>query len=164
LSRFVIHISEKKRRNYLIRACLLIAFSLSNLAMLGYYLFSNEELKGMRKAFYIVMAIQTGVSGVEYLQKRKRKEFFLEIDEHYLKWLMHETGDPTITDWNDIRWIKKEKDKGILIFRDSSFSVGFSVKDFQETEQEQIIALLEKYALEKQIRLVNFSEPSLVLA
>ena len=59
---------------------------------------------------------------------------------------------------------KKEKNKGILIFRDNSFSVGFSLKDFQEADQGQIISLLEQYAAQKQIHLINFSEPSLVIA
>lgn len=164
MSRFVIHISEQQRRNNLIRACVSITLSLLCIAILVDSLFTKEELTGMRKALYIVFALQMGWSGYDYFHKRRRKEFFLEIDESYLKWVMNETGDPAITDWNDIRWIKKEKNKGILIFRDSSFSVGFSVKDFREAEQEQIIALLEKYAREKQIRLVNFSEPSLALA
>jgi len=164
MSRFVIQVSEKKRNRNLILGCLSIAFSLFGLAILLSYLFSEEEVKGMRKIFYLVFVIQGAWSGIEYLQKRKRKEFFLEIDKYYLKWVMTETGNPTITNWNDIRWIKKEKNKGILIFRDNSFSVGFSLKDFQEADQGQIISLLEQYAAQKQIHLINFSEPSLVIA
>ena len=164
MSRFVIHISEKKRRNDLVKACISILTSLFCLAVLAYYLFSEEELKGIRKAFYIVFALQSGWSGYDYLLKRRRRELFLEIDELNIVISMQETEKPIITEWNDIRWIKKEKSGGILIFRESSFSVGFSLNPFQPEDQEQIISLLEKYATQKQIRLVNFSEPSLALA
>jgi hypothetical protein len=164
MSRFVIQVSEKKRNRNLILGCLSIAFSLCVLAILISSLFSEVEVEGIRKIFYLVFVIQGAWSGFEYLQKRKRKEFYLEIDAYYLKWIMHETGNPVITNWDDVRWIKKEKNTEILIFRASSFSVGFSLKDFTESEQEQIVALLTQYATQKQIHLVNFSEPSLAIA
>ncbi|MES2371035.1 MAG: hypothetical protein V4557_00545 [Bacteroidota bacterium] len=162
MSRFVIHISEAKRKKHLIWGSLNIATAVFLFGTLIYYLFHEDDT--IRKTLYIVFTIHFSVSGYEYLQKRKRKEFFLEIDQDALTWSMHETEKPTSIQWGDIRWVKKEKNEVIMIFRESSFSVGFPLADFQEEEKMQILELIEQYAAQRQIRMINFSMPALATA
>lgn len=162
MSRFVIHISEAKRKKLLIWGVLYIAYAAISVVMLIYYLFN--DVGTMRKVFYIIGATNFGVWGYERLQKRKRKEFFLEIDQDALTWSMHETEKPISIPWNDVRWIKKEKDEAIMIFRESSFSIGFPMADFQEEEKIQILELIERYGAQRQIRMINFSTPVLATA
>ncbi len=162
MPRFVIHISEKKRRKDLLWGSLYIALGFFCLAMLIYYLFVDAPT--MRRAFYICFAIQFTSSGYSRLKEAKRKEFFLEIDEDELTWIMQQTGKPMNIEWNDIRWLKKTRDEGILIFRESSFSVGFSLANFREEDKMQILSLIEQYAAQRKIRMINFSTPALVPA
>jgi len=162
MSRFVIPISEQKRQRELLWARIYIALSILGLAMLVYYLF--VEVDTMRKVFYICLTINFGWSGYETLQKTKRREFFLEIDEEELRWQMHRTGSPVHIRWDDIRWIKNEKNKTVFIFLASSFSAGFLLDMFQEADRTQILQLLEQFANQRQIRLINFSEPVLATA
>lgn len=162
MSRFVIHISESKRKKLLIWGCLYISMAVFSVAMLMYDLF--DDVGTMRRIFYILGVINFGVGGYERLRKRKRKEYFLEIDHESLTWSMHQTEKPISILWDDIRWIKKEKDEAIMIFRESSFSVGFPMIDFQEEEKMQILELIERYGAQRQIRMINFSTPVLATA
>lgn len=89
-----------------------------------------------------------------------KRVYSLEITDLYIGWL--ETDKITnriLIDWNDIRWIKKEKDGGITFFRDSSFSEHFPLADFSEYDRNEIMLLLYQQANTRQIRLINFSEP-----
>jgi hypothetical protein len=162
MSGFVIHISESKRKKLLIWGCLYIAMAVFSMAMLIYDLFG--DVGTMRRIFYILSVINFGAGGYERLQKRKRKEYFLEIDHGWLRWSMHQTEKPISVLWDDVRWIKKEKDESIMIFRESSFSVGFPMADFREEEKLQILELIERYAAQREIRMINFSTPALATA
>jgi hypothetical protein len=162
MSRFVIHINESKRKKLLVWGCLYIAMAVFSVAMLAYDLF--YDVGTMRRIFYVLCVTNFGAGGYERLQKRKRKEYFLEIDQESLTWSMHQTEKPISILWDDIRWIKKEKDEAIMIFRESSFSVGFPMADFREEEKLQIVELIEHYAAQREIRMINFSTPVLATA
>jgi hypothetical protein len=162
VSIFAIHINESKRKKHLVWGILNIAAAFFFFAMLVYYLFNESDR--IRTVFYVVFVIQFGVSGYERLQKRKPSEFFLEINGEALTWWLRETEKTHGIQWDDIRWIKKEKGVAITIFRDSSFSVGFSLAGFREEEKTQILELIEQYADQRQIRMINFSTPALATA
>jgi len=90
---------------------------------------------------------------------------FAEINEDYIEWSVYEKNTAIVfINWGDVQWIKKEKDKSVTVYRDSSFGNNLSLADFLEEDQKAMLHLFQQYGMQKQVQLINFSEPSLVLA
>jgi hypothetical protein len=95
-------------------------------------------------------------TGIEKLRKKKRVYFF-EVTPAQLEWLFQEQAEKTIIPWEDIQWIKKEKNGSISFFQESSFSKNVLLNMFPEEEKKLIEKEMEVIALNRGIRLINFS-------
>ena len=132
----------------------------------GVFLFSGLiffELDQIHKIFYFIFGLNAFFSGID--QIRGRKQRFISIDEEKIECLANAKGKTIETvEWTDIRWIKKEKNGGITIYRDSSFSNHFSLQGFSNEDSTEIIRLFAEQAIIRNIRLINFSEPASAVA
>ena len=91
-------------------------------------------------------------------------DVFANIDESRIEWAVNEKPKTSILIyWTDIRWIKNEKDNSVTIYQESSFSKNLSLTEFTEEDKNQMLYLLQEYAILRQIKLINFSQiPSAV--
>ena len=62
----------------------------------------------------------------------------------------------TVLNWNEIKWIKREKNNSISLYQQSSFNKNFSLEAFDADVQKSIISELREQALRREIPLVNF--------
>lgn len=162
MARFVIHIDKRKRQKEFVRGCSNMALSLFFIWSLIYYF--NREGETLRSIFYICAIVQWAWLSIEHFQKSKREELFVQVTEQNIEWLMNEIGEPIVIDWDDIRWIKYELTDGITFSIVSSFSHGFSTKQFSLADKDKLLGELAQIATQKQIRFINFSEPALAFA
>jgi hypothetical protein len=102
-------------------------------------------------------------SGFERLMK-SRREYFLEISDRQVYWHLREFESRQTILWDDVRWIKREKDGTISFYMASSFRAGFHPRVFTQAEQEQLLNEITGIAIEKHLELVNFSQPVLPTA
>lgn len=160
MPKFVQHIKAKSKRQNLLDKIFLVFASL-------YFLLSLFSYEGDNR-FRFVINIFMGIYFVWFYIDRFRtgkQVYSLEITDADIRWLeAKKTANKILIDWNDIRWIKKEKNGGITVFRDSSFSEHFPLIDFLQDDREEIIRLLQEKANARQIRLINFSEPASAVA
>jgi hypothetical protein len=62
----------------------------------------------------------------------------------------------TVLNWNEIKWIKKEKNNSISLYQESSFNKNFSLEAFDTDTQKSIMEELKKQAVARGISTVNF--------
>ncbi len=158
MPRFIIHLSEKKQKQklflawfFMIMGCLFFMFDL---------LFHDKLL--FRGSFTIALfGILIGIDGFRNMGRVS----FVEVNERYIEWSVMEKSTIRIfIEWSGVRWIKKEKDGSMSVYQDSSFSSNLPLTALAEKDGTEILHLLEQYATEKKIPLVNFSEPVLATA
>lgn len=91
----------------------------------------------------------------------KRQAVFIDINEENISFRASEWGadrtEVSAVDWKDIKWIKQESNFSISVFKASSFSACFSIREFSTADQEKILTDIQNTAEKKGIRLVNFS-------
>ncbi len=159
MARFIIHTyPEKKKFQKPIQIIVVLG-----LAALFVFDIASYIWGGNRRYLGSILIFLFLLSHIDRL-RRKKREYFINISDDSIEWLIAEEGDITKVDWNDIRWIKREKDNSLSLFQESSFSKNFSLKKFSEEDSKEILQLLEKKGLDRNIRLINFSEPALVVA
>lgn len=163
MARFSIEADKRNLRNQLIKGCVFLVVSFLLLGLLVHYLFTGEEESRFKRAFYLVFFIQGLISGINYIRKSRFKESCVEITEQFITWTVPESSKTISIDWSDIKWIKQERDGKIMLFRQSSFSDSFLIKIYTEETKREILALIDEYASQKNIRLINFSEPVLAM-
>jgi hypothetical protein len=160
MAKFIIHIEEKKKRRKRIYAW----FSLmTGIVCLLYFLFfdDRQELARYIPLMFAVNCTWIGIDSFRNMGKLR----FIEINEHYIEWLIYEKNSPKILiDWSDIRRVRRENNGSVTIFEDSSFSNNVSLVEFPGEERDEILRLFAQYAGKRQIHLVNFSEWSSALA
>jgi hypothetical protein len=163
MPKFMIPVNEKKKRQKKTAALIygtivLVVFVISIL--------SGKSQRFSQIAMTVILIngiwfLWSSISNIRDLEKVR----FAEINEDHIAWAVQKKMDTVIIlEWKDIRWIKKENDNSITVYRDSSFDNNLSLVDFAENDKIEIVNLLQKYTSQKQIRLVNFSEPSLAIA
>ena len=159
MARFIIHTHpEKKKFDKLFLSFLILAIVLGVFNLASYLWDGKHHYFGDIIIFLFLLC-----SAIDRLRRRKR-EHFIDISENDIEWLVSEEGEKQKISWSDIRWIKKERDGNITLFQESSFSKGVSLKDFTEDDTREILQLLEKKVLGRNIRLINFSEVASVPA
>lgn len=159
MPKFIIQTTEKKKKKTLLLARF---FLFIGLLFLGIIIFSNGS--GLGKVANLVLGLNALMWGISLLF-RKKKEFFINITGERIEWLVYEKNRNIIAVyWSNIRWIKRENDGGISLFKDSSFSEYFSLANFSAEERKEIMRLLQEKANARQINLVNFLDMSLVVA
>ena len=122
------------------------------LCLVGLFYFDwNPDLKTVLRTILVLYFLWTAID----LLRRSKREHFIEITQEHIS--SKSADDISRVNWDDIRWIKKEKDGGITVFQESSFSKHFSLKDFSEEDRKDILGLLQGNANARQIRLINFS-------
>jgi hypothetical protein len=156
MSRFVVYQDPKKNKRQLLFAWITIGAGFLGLVSL----FFNRQ---NRIAAGAILPIWLLWSGFERLMK-SRREFFLEIDNHQLYWHLREFESRQTVLWDDVRWIKQEKDGTISFYMASSFRAGFHPALFTQAEQQQLLNEIVGIATEKQLELVNFSQLVLTTA
>ena len=153
MPRFIVHTKEKQKRRTLLWAYFLIVVGLFSFVLFIFF-DGRNDLSGIAS---MVIAMNALASGINQL-RNVRKVRFIEVDKEHIAWGGYEKFENIIpVDWNDIRWIKKEKDGGITLFQDSSFSKHISLAKFSDDDQNEIMLLLQQIATERRIRMINFS-------
>lgn len=118
---------------------------------------SLEDNYGLRKFSAFLFAFSGIWSGIEWV--RPQKDLFITVNEEKIEWLVEEKFFKVISiEWLDIRWIKKELEGGVTIFRDSSFSHHMTMKKFSEQDIKDIEREIIENAIVREIRLINFSD------
>lgn len=159
MARFAQHFDVRKFRRKLILGYIYTGAATSLLFLLIFYPYDN----GLRQVLSMVCIVNIGWYGIDYLRKSKIKELFIDIDEHKITWQYNDGLKTMSVEWNDIRWIKNDRNETILLFRASSFTDSFSIKGYPEETKAEIFSLLEQYASQRNIRLISFSEPVLAM-
>ena len=159
MARFIIHkYPEKKKFEKSIQIIVVLGLVALFVFDIGSYIWG-----GNRRYLGSILIFLFLLSNI-YSLRRKKREHFIEISDDSIEWLITDEGDITKVNWNDIRWIKREKEDSISLFQESSFSKNFSLKKFPEEDSKEILQLLEKKGLESNIKLINFSEAASVVA
>jgi len=160
MSRFVIHINEKKKRQKKLFAYVYAGTGL--LALLLIIVFDDTHtFRRFGGLFITIMGLWSAISNFRDMGKVK----FVDIDEDHIEWDVYEKSENRILIyWKDIRWIKNEKDNSVTIYQDSSFSNNLSLAEFTDQDKNQVLYLLQEYAGKRQIRVINFSEMPLAVA
>lgn len=136
-------------------------FVMAGLALFVVSFYLNKTT--LPEIFYAVLSINAIISGIGKI--RGRKQVFIQITDEGIKGLVYEkSSNEIIVAWKDIHWIKKEKDGDITIYRASSFSDHFFLKDFSEEDKTEIYQQLQSVAVRKQVHLINFSQFPLAVA
>lgn len=144
-----LNIPEKKK-SHIVLSYLMIILGLIAIVVTFFVDFQSKDF------VRLIIAINVIWSGVKRLRKKK-KNLFVGIDNEKISWMTDPNQESIfLVEWADIRWLKKEKKPGILIFRESSFSHFISLTCFSAEEIDQICDVMTEYASQKQIRLVNF--------
>jgi hypothetical protein len=156
MSRFIVYKDPKKNKRQLLFAWITIGVGFLGLVFLFLY-------KEKRIAARVILPIWLLWSGFERLMKIRR-EYFLEINDRQLYWYLREFNPRQTVLWDDVRWIKQEKDGTISFYMASSFRAGFHPGIFTQAEQEQVLNEITGIAMEKHLELVNFSQPVLPTA
>ena len=152
MARFIVHPHPRRKKLEEAYQYFLIVFTVLGIMSLFYFDWDG----GGRRAVNLILFLFLFWSAIDRL-RRKKKEHFLKINEDHLEWLISEQEEKTRVPWNDIRWIKKEKDGGITLFQDSSFSKHFPLNGFTEDDATSIYKLIQETAIQKEIRLINFA-------
>ena len=126
--------------------------------------FSDERTELTRFAYFFILTnIVFWITSYNFRIMGKVR--FAEINQDFMEWAVYEKNTGKIfIKWDDVRWIKKEKNGSVTIYQDSSFSNNLPLSDFTKEDKKEILDLLHQSAVQRQISLVNFSEPVLVLA
>jgi hypothetical protein len=163
MPRFTIPVNEKKERQKKLFAWIYVVMTVC--CIIGIIVFGREgRLLRIANMVILVCSINS-LRAIIISLRGITKVRFVDVNENNIGWFVRERSDTRIfIEWNDIRWIKSENNGSISIFRDSSFSNNLNIADFSEEDKEGILSLLKHYAIQKQIRLVNFSEVSVALA
>jgi len=153
MSRFIIHINEKKKKKQKLFAYVYAGTVL--LALLSIIVFNDtHKFRRFGGLFIAIMGLWSTISNFRNMGKVR----FVDIDEDHIEWDVYQKSENRILIyWKDIRWIKNEKDKSVTIYQDSSFSNNLSLTEFNDDDKNQMLCLLQQYASERQIRLINFS-------
>ena len=114
------------------------------------------ELDQIHKLFYIVFGINTMFSGLEKIRGKQKRLIYIDDEKIDFQSQTKENSVVTVI-WTDMRWIKKENDGGITIYRESSFSNHISMTDYSAEDQKRILDLIEQQGEKHNIRLINFS-------
>ena len=158
MSRFIIHTNEKKKWKVKLFAYL---YAITGLLLI--IIFFDESRDFVRMA-YLIIAMNALWSVIDSF-RNMGKIRFADIDESHIKWSIYEKSESHILiDWKDVRWIKKEKNASVTIYQDSSFSKNLSLTEFNDDNKNQMLYLLQHYASQRQIRLINFSDMPLAVA
>ncbi len=161
MAKFTIKINEQKKRRRLFYGYFLLGLGiLSSL----FYLFSKVDESNWRRFGHFIIPINLIITGIDRIRSTKIP-LFVDLNANGIEWQVQRISPIVITvEWNDIRWIKKEKDESISFYVESSFSSNLRLKEFAEEDRIEIMKLLYELATQKQIRLINFSEPALAFA
>ncbi len=142
---------KRKRKMSLFGGYFLLVSSL--LLFSGLFFF---ELDQIHKLFYIVFGINTLFSGLEKIKGKQSRLIYIDNEKIDFQSQTKESSVVTVV-WTDMRWIKKENDGGITIYRESSFSNHISLTDYSAEDQKRMIDLIEQQGANHNIRLINFS-------
>ena len=132
MARFSIEADKRNLRNQLIKGYVFLGASLLLLGLLVNYFFTGEEESRLKRAFYLVFFIQGLISGIDYIRKSGFKESCVEITEQFITWTVPENNKTISINWDDIKWVKQERDGKVVLFRQSSFSDSFLIKIYPE--------------------------------
>ncbi len=161
MAKFIIKINEQKKRRTLLYGYLLLGFGIFSCFV---DLFFKTEKVALEKIGRIILPIYLIINGIDRIRSTKIS-LFVDFNANGIEWQVQRISPIFISViWNDIRWIKKEIDETISFYVESSFSSNLNLKEFPEEDKVAIMKLLQEYATEKQIRLINFSEPALAFA
>ena len=153
MATFIVYIDPRKRKKQKILGCVCVTVGLAFFT-LSFFIEGN----GLKKLFDLVISFNAVLAGIGQL--RTKKPLYIKIDTTCIKFIVQEKFDIiTTVEWNDIRWIKKEMDNSITIYRDSSFSNNIPLKNFVDADKKEILRLVYENAGARQIRLINFLEP-----
>jgi hypothetical protein len=155
MSRFVVYQDPRKNKRSLLFAWIMISVGALSLVAL---LFTTQQRIGRA-----ILPIWLLWAGFERLMK-SRREYFLEINDRQLYWHLREFESRQTLLWDDVRWIKREKDGTISFYMASSFRAGLHPGVFTQAEQEQVLNEITGIAMEKNLELVNFSQLVLPVA
>ncbi|MES2331861.1 MAG: hypothetical protein V4539_19805 [Bacteroidota bacterium] len=159
MPRFVVYLSEKQKRKKQLYA---IGHIISGILFVTAFACFSDHRNFIRIA-YLLFSINGFALGYEGFRKMGKVKF-VDIDMDRIEWSIYErSNNHILIEWSDVRWIKKEKDGSISVFRDSSFSNNLSLNDLREEDKKEILILLEQYARGRGIHLINFSDLALAL-
>lgn len=152
MARYTLQIEASKRRKNLFWTYLQLVLGI--MVLLVYLIFDEENT--FSRVAHIVIAvffISNGISGI----KASRRNYYVDINDVYIEWLPQLPGaSVVVVVWDDIRWIKQEKDGRITFCQQSSFSNTLCLTDFSPADKLQIMRELYSVASARQLRLVNF--------
>jgi hypothetical protein len=150
MQNFVVPVNHRKRKRNTI-----MAFVMFVLALVVLIIDLTYPEKNRLGIFHAILPLFVIFNCIDTL--RKKKPLFVQISEECIRWLAHEksTTEYAIS-WPEIKWIKKEQDGGLTIFRESSFSNHVSLQKFTPEDQQTITQLVQTIADGKKVRLVNF--------
>jgi len=160
MSRFVIHINEKKKKRQRLFAYVFAGTGLLTLLLIIVF-DDTHKFRRFGGLFIAIMGLWSAVSSFRNMDKVR----FVDIDEDHIEWDVYEKSENRILIyWKDIRWIKNEKDNSVTIYQDSSFSNNFSLAEFTDQDKNQLLYSLQEYAGKRQISVINFSGMPLAVA
>ena len=105
---------------------------------------------------YFFFGINFGIICYERWRQVKHAPYYLDISDEGIGWFVDAKSKPEYVAWNEIRWIKNDKDTLILISRQSSFSTSFLLELFSAEQQEAIKKMIKEQGTTAGLRLVNF--------
>lgn len=120
--------------------------------------FLMDERSSLVRIMNTVVFLNFGWIGIEKIRNSKYDRS-LEINTEIIRFNQQfNLRKYTEILWEDIQWIKREKNHSIHFLQGSSVSTLLELKDFTEEEREKILEELQNQAHQRSIRLINFSE------
>jgi hypothetical protein len=157
--RFIVQANEKKKRN-----AALLSWSLVVCSIVFMVIIILIPERDFSRVVTIIINLNLLWMGVSRLRE-KNKIYSIEVTEAGIEWLLHPIQKkPLFASWSSIHWIKLEHNNSITLYYQSSFSKSLKMGEFSEENRKEIFQTIQEFAMQKQIRLINFSEPVLALA
>lgn len=152
---YLVTVAENKKRKKLLTG---YAYVIISLIILGATFFLDKR-NNLIRILNTVIFINFGWTGISKIRNANREES-LEITPEFIRFNQKfDLRRFTEVRWTDIRWIKQEKKDTLVFFQDSSLSQTLALTDFTALQQTNILQVIQELALQRTIRLINFSEP-----
>ncbi|MDE3251423.1 MAG: hypothetical protein KGO92_01365 [Bacteroidota bacterium] len=155
MATYLVSRSESKKRKSLLLGYLYLVISIGVLIVS----ITMDGRSNLIRILNVVVFLNFGWVGFEKIRNAKCEKS-LEITPGIIRFNQKfDLRRFTEISWDDIRWIKFDKNDTVLFFQDSSIQKNLELTDFTESQQENIREAIQDQARQRSIRLINFSGP-----